>query len=333
LTTAPAGSVSIETQTTSGIEPVFMYSYTRRKKITHSDKNARVDFVDQTGDAWQEFTVYHPKLKDWMRITGNANVQDSPYHGCCAEDLDWKQRVKLQAAAHKHVDHSISSTINLPEDVSVEKVAEIYETAWKAGCKGITVYRKNCRTGVLVENAEKDTRKSGKIQKTTAPKRPKTLPCDVHHIKVKGEEYFVLIGLLEKDPYELLAGKNGMIAKGVKHGTITKLKRGVYKAEFDDGTEMASITEQCSDEEEALTRLVSTGLRHGADIQFIVHQLEKVNGDMTSFAKSMSRALKKYVADGTTVYGESCKSCGSEKGLKREAGCVTCSQCGWSKCQ
>jgi ribonucleoside-diphosphate reductase alpha chain len=328
LTTAPAGSVSIETQTTSGIEPLFMMSYTRRKKINPNDKKARVDFIDQTGDCWQEFEVYHPKLKLWMDITGEEDIKKSPYFGCCAEDLDWKQRVKLQAAAGRHIDHSISSTVNLPEDVSVEKVAEIYESAWKMGCKGVTVYRKNCRTGVLVD---KKSQEEEKIEKTKAPKRPKVLPCDVHHTSVKGEEYLVLVGLLNNEPYEVFAGLNGHVKKSAKVGEIIKLKRGHYKAMLEHDVEIPSIADYSNDEEEALTRMTSTAIRHGADISFIAHQLEKVDGPMNSLARAMSRSLKKYIANGTKVHGEMCQSCTSDN-LARQEGCITCLSCGWSKC-
>jgi len=158
------------------------------------------------------------------------------------------------------------------------------------------------------------------------------LNCDTHHIKVKGEEYFVLVGLLnDSEPYEIFAGKNGTIDKSVKSGTITKLKRGHYRVEFDDKTEMNSLNDHCSDEQEALTRMSSTALRHGADIQFIVHQLEKVKGDMHSFARSMSRTLKKYIKDDTKVTGECCPTCNSEN-LVRQEGCKTCKDCAWTAC-
>jgi ribonucleoside-diphosphate reductase alpha chain len=311
LTTAPAGTVSIMTQTTSGIEPLFMIGYTRRRKIIGTEQNARVDFVDHLGDKWTEFTVYHPKVTEWMEVTGETDVTKSPWYGCCAEDLDWKQRVILQAKANAHVDHAISSTINLPEDVSIEKVKEIYETAWQYGCKGITVYRKNCRTGVLVEKKEEKKDEGDRIVKNHAPKRPKSLPCDVHHIRVKGNEYFVLVGLFgnSKDPYEVFAGLNGHISKGVKSGVVEKLSRGVYYASFEDGTEMKSVAEYIEDSEEALTRSISTSLRHGIDISYIVHQLEKTKGDLQSFSKAMARALKKYIPDGSVVSGESCPDC------------------------
>lgn len=328
LTTPPAGSVSILTQTTSGIEPLFMASYTRRKKITPSDKNARVDFVDPTGDRWQEFVVYHPRVKQWIEITGNTNIEQSPWHKCCAEDLDWKMRVKYQSTATRHIDHSISSTLNLPEDVTTEQVAEIYETAWKEGVKGITVYRKNCRSGVLIEN------KKDKPQENTsnqAPKRPKGLPCDVHHVTVKGEQYFVLVGKMDDRPYEVFAGRNGTLNKKTRTGIITKIKRGQYRCIFEDGTEMDNVAEFITEDQEALTRLSSTSLRHGVDIGFIVHQLEKVKGDMQSFAKSMSRSLKRYIADGSKVHGEECPNCGSSN-IVRQQGCCTCMNCAWSKC-
>lgn len=332
LTTAPAGSVSILTQTTSGIEPLFMTSYKRRKKINPNDSNAKVDFVDQSGDSWQEFTIYHSKLEGWKKVIGKNDEKESPYYGCCAEDLDWKQRVKLQAEATKHIDHAISSTINLPEDVTTEKVAEIYETAWKLGCKGITIYRKNCRSGVLIEDKDTKTHTEGKIKKNQAPKRPSTLPCGVHTVKVKNREYFVLVGLLENDPYEIFAGENTLeITKNTTKGELTKLKRGMYKLTLEDGYVHSSINKNCPDEEEAITRLVSTSLRHGADISFIVHQLEKIQGDMFGFSKAIARVLKKYVPDGTKISGETCQSC-NQTSLVRQEGCVTCLSCGWTKC-
>jgi ribonucleoside-diphosphate reductase alpha chain len=332
LTTAPAGTVSMLTRTSSGIEPVFMLGYVRRRKINANDATAKVDFVDNLGDKWTEFTVYHPTVSQWMKVTGETDVAKSPWYGCCAEDLDWKQRVILQAKANSHVDHAISSTINLPESVAEERVAEIYETAWKYGCKGITVYRNNCRTGVLVQKKEKEVKTDG-ISKTDAPRRPKSLPCDVHHVKVKGQEYFVLVGLFgENEPYEVFAGKNGQIAKSVKNGTLEKMARGRYQATFDDKNVFENVSDHCDDMEEAICRLTSTSLRHGADIAFIVHQLEKIpGGDMHAFYKAMSRTLKKYIKEGQKVTGENCGECGASS-LIRAEGCVRCASCGWTKC-
>lgn len=328
LTTAPAGTVSILTQTTSGIEPAFMLEYLRRKKVNPSDKNARIDFVDQSGDSWEEFIVYHPKVRDWMKITGETDIKKSPWYGYCAEEIDWQQRVKLQAAAQKHIDHSISSTINLPENISVEKVAEIYETAWKSGCKGITVYRSNCRSGVLVDNKKIE---DINIPKTDSIKRPKEIPCDLHHITVKGEPYLVVVGLVNSDPYEVMVTR-GKFPKKYANGISRKVKRGQYEVIVGDSDEVKiQVTSDCDEHEEALTRMTSTALRHGADINFVVHQLEKSKGDIQSFSKSIARALKKYISDGQKVSGESCSSCGSES-IVRQEGCVTCKNCGWSKC-
>lgn len=367
LTTAPAGSVSILTQTTSGIEPLFVPYYTRRKKVNPNDNVSIVDFVDQSGDCWQEFLVTHPKLFDWAKVQGvdlqaewdkkfakllekekkkddqevikrcreealrvvDKYIEKSPWYEACADDLDWKFRVKLQASATKHVDHAISSTINLPNDVSVDKVAEIYECAWEMGCKGITVYRDGCRSGVMVKHGEKE---EDRITKTNAPKRPREIPADIHHTSVKGDQYFVLVGLLNGDePYEVFAGRNGFIAKSVKSATIKKIKRGHYEAILDNGEKVENIAEHVDDEQEAITRMVSASLRHGADINFVVHQLEKTRGDLWSFAKALSRCLKKHIPDGSVVHGETCDTCGGEH-IQRREGCVTCMDCGWSRC-
>lgn len=327
LTTAPAGSVSLLTRTTSGIEPCFKLSYVRRRKITHSEKDAKVDFIDNSGDKWQEYTVMHPKLQEWMKITGENDIKKSPWHGSCAEDIAWMSRIKLQAACQKHVCHSISSTINLPENISIDKVSEIYHTAWEAGCKGITIYRNNCRTGVLVE-------KSNGIVHTTAPKRPKSLPCDIHHVNVikmgKNHEYMVIVGLLGNDPYEIFALENGHVDKTCTKGKIVKIGRGHYQLEFSDGTILKNITKDTSGSEDALTRVLSCGLRHGSDVQFIVSQLEKTQDELFCFAKAISRTLKKYIKDGTKICGEECPEC--KAALVRQDGCIKCFSCGYSKC-
>lgn len=328
LTTPPAGSISILTQTTSGIEPCFKISYKRRKKINENDNDTRVDFIDGNGDKWQEFEIYHPKVKEWMNITGEKDIKKSPWYGCCAEDIDWINRVKIQAVANKNVDHSISSTVNLPEDVTVEEVAKIYETAWKEGVKGITVYRKNCRAGVLVDSTKEE---KNLIKKNHAPKRPPILKCDIYPITSRGESYFVIVGVLGEDPYEVFAGKGWEPKKSLKKGNIKKLKRGKYSLLEENGEVILdSISDKISDDQEAITRLISSNLRHGCDVSFVVHQLEKVKGDLLSFAKALSRILKKYIPEDTKIYGESCKECGSE--LTRREGCVSCASCGWSRC-
>ncbi len=334
LTTAPTGSVSILTQTSSGIEPVFQTHYIRRKKITHEDKNVKVDFIDNVGDKWQEFPVYHSKIKNWMEISKENDIKKSPYYQCCAEDLNWPDRVKLQSIAQKHIDHAISSTLNLPENVSVNKVAEIYESAWKSGCKGITIYRKNCRTGVLIDLEEK---KQELIKYNDAPKRPKNIDAKLHFFTVKGEKYYVGIGLLNDFPYEIFTGfnmdkKHEFIPKDAKDGIIIKNKRGDY-------TFREKITQEeyrlnnghSNDEADALTRIISCALRHGAKIEFLVHQLEKTKGDLTSFSKCLARTLKVYIKDGTKISGENCSNCGSSN-IQRDSGCSVCKDCGSSKC-
>ena len=345
LTTAPAGSVSLLTQTSSGIEPQFMIEpYIRRKKGNPGDTGFRTDFVDQSGDSWMEFRVYPPKVKMWMEISKEKDLTKSPWSGSTAAELNWKKRVELQAKATKHVDHSISSTLNLPNNVSIEAVNEIYKTAWHSGCKGVTIYRDGCRTGVLVADTKKECK--DEIIITRAPKRPETLSCDVHHCTAKGKSYFVIIGKLKDKPYEIFASLNHtsdsdedlLISKSFTSGTLTKENRGHYKAELFDknGNTMIikKIGDKLTEEESALTRMISTALRHGADVQFVVHQLEKVEGAMYGFSKSISRALKKYVADGTEVSGETCGSCQTKDkcALVRQEGCIICKSCGWSKC-
>ena len=291
------------TQTTSGIEPTFALSYNRKKKILSSDTLTKVSFVDAMGDKWQEFPVYHHGLQQWANINGKTteDANKSPYFKATSADIDWVASVDIQAAAQKWISHSISKTCNLPSTATKEMVAQVYMRAWESGCKGFTVYRDKCRDGVLTTNeAKKD--ETVKIVKTHAPKRPKDLNCDVFHIKVKGQEYFVIVGLWEDGtPYEIFAGKNGIISKTVKHGKLTKKARGEYCCAFDDGSEACNIANFITDEQEAITRLASFGLRHGGDISFLVHQLEKTTGTLDSFAKVLVRVLKKYIKDGTKI--------------------------------
>jgi ribonucleoside-diphosphate reductase alpha chain len=334
LTTAPAGTVSTLTQTTSGIEPAFMLEYKRRKKITH-DSDAKADFVDQSGDKWQVFSIFHHKVLEWMKITGETDLQKSPWYMSCAEDLDWADRVMLQSKAQRHIEHGISSTLNLPEQATEQDVATIYEKAWELGLKGITVYRKNCRTGVLVDNKTR-------VQKTNAPKRPKTLECDVHFVLFDKLEYFVIVGLFEKEPYEVFIGNNitdlpdhdlidRHIKRNVKNGLLRKNKRGHYSLiDTDHHVICDNIADKCDNEEEAIARLISISLRHGSDIAFITHQLEKIKGDLNSLARGIARVLKKYITNGIKVSGEECGQCGAI--VIRQEGCITCKSCGWSKC-
>lgn len=333
LTTAPVGTISLLSKlkdlfgTTSGIEPLYSdMPYTRKKKGNPGDKDFRSDSVDQNGDHWMHYLVYPSGIQEWMKIANNSDIKKSPWYNNCAEQLNWKNRVRLQAAAQKHVDHSISSTINLPNNATVEDVATIYETAWKYGCKGITVYRDGCRTGVLVKEDKKDEI----LTKTTAPKRPKDLNCDIHHVKSRGQDFFVVVGLFNGEPYEVFAGLNGQVSH-CKQGILTKLKRGHYRLTTKDGKTLENICDLLTDEQAVIARMISLSLRHGSEIQFIVDQIEKSPGDMSNFGKAIARVLKKYISDGTKVVGQECGNCGSSA-LIRQEGCITCSSCGNSKC-
>lgn len=331
LTTAPTGSVSILSQTTSGIEPLFQLNpYVRRKKINPNDKNAQINFVDQNGDSWQEFEIYHPKVKIWMNETGDKDIKKSPWYNCCAEDIDWINRVHLQSAAQKHVCHAISSTINLPENVSEERVGEIYQTAFNSGCKGITVYRKNCRTGVLVDKNQGSEKKIPQLKT-----RPDKLVAEFHHFTVKNHRYYVAVGMVEDKPYEVFTGSNHdqdgeiIIPKTVKEGFI--LKEGSRQYVFLTDDKKYKLTNGHNDPTaDALTRLISHSLQCGVDISSTINQIQKTEGEMHSFAKVLARTLKKYIKDGTKL-DDNCPSCQSHS-LEYSSGCLTCKSCGWSKC-
>jgi ribonucleotide reductase alpha subunit len=327
LTNSPAGTVSLETQTSQAIEPVYELITHRRKKINPNDEGARIDFVDASGDRWMEFDVLHPNLKKWMEVTGKDDIKLSPWWGCCAKDIEANQRIQIQAAAQQHIDHSISSTINLPKNVNQKTVGEIYEKAWSAGLKGITVYREGCRDGVILSGTKK--------KNIELAERPRELRCDVHHTQIDGKRYFVLVGLWEDGrPYEVFAGKNGFMSNKVKSGKIIRQRKGYYKALFNEtDIELSPITASSSEMEGAITRLTSTSLRHGADMHVVVQQLEKVGeeGAMHCFARGVARTLKKYIKDGTIEKGEVCPECNVENPV-RQSGCIMCSSCGWSKC-
>lgn len=335
LTTAPTGSISMLTRTTSGIEPLFMMSSVRRKKGNLNDDGFRTDFVDDVGDHFMEFEVFHPKLKLWMDITGETDITKSPWYGCCAEDLDYKSRVLTQAAAQAHVCHSISSTVNLPADATVDDVKNVYEYAWKNGLKGITVYRNGCRSGILLEKKdEKGLDKSDDNGIIEDEKRPKELPCDVHHTVIGGKQYIVMVGLMNGKPYEVFAGKQNFIPKSVESGIIKRKKKDFYMAKFDGtGDELSPVTAIMSEMEEIITRFTSLSLRCGVNMNVLVKQLEKVGEkqELHSFARGLVRVLKKYIPDGTIEKGESCPECSCKK-IVRQEGCVLCTSCGWSKC-
>lgn len=343
-TIAPTGTTSMMAQTTSGIENLFLPVHFRSKKVNPNDANVRVDYTDEVGDSWQEYPVFHPTFKTYLKVKGltddeiknlsneeaESYVEDSPYYGATVNDVDWVQKVKLQGVVQKHIDHSISVTVNLPEDISVEKVNDVYMTAWKSGCKGVTIYRDGSRGGVMNTKSKKD-QKSGIIH-NDAPKRPDELPCDVYHTTAKGERWTVFVGILEGEPYEVFATR-GEHGKHKTTGKIVKVKQGHYN--FENGETVENITQDNTDEESALTRLISTALRHGAKIDFVVEQLNKSEGTIVSFSKAIARQLKKYVGDEDRATANTqleCPDDGQECQVVFEEGCVKCLTHGTSKC-
>lgn len=346
-TTAPAGSVSALTQTTSGIEPVFLLSYVRRKKHNPSDKNAKVDFVDAMGDSWQEFTVYHHGVKKWMEVTGETDITKSPYFGATSNEIDWVASVDLQAAAQQSIDHSISKTCNLPENVTKEVVSQVYLRAWQQGCKGFTVYRDKCRDGVLINNdtvKNKLDNRPSDINIVMAPKRPVELPCEIKKVKIKGEAWTIFIGLLNNKPYEVFGGLSKYVDIPNKYKTGRIIKNGkvngvtAYNLKIGEGDDLMMIKDIANVFENAnfgaFTRTISLALRHGTPIQYVVEQLLKdKNSDVTSFTTVVARVLKNYIADGTkSTVEKKCPECGAENCFAYQEKCLTCTNCGWSKC-
>lgn len=337
-TVAPTGTVSIMAGTSSGIEPVFLPFYQRKRKcMSESD---RVDYVDKVGEKYTLFTVVHPNLKRWAVETLNYSEsevnewslgvwkevwKESPYYGSTAPEIDWRQRVKLQGVVQKYITHSISSTVNLAKETTEEEIADIYIEAWKQGLKGITIYRDGCREGVLTQVEKPKT-----IEGRQAPKRPKELEADAYLIKAKGEQFIILVGMLESKPYEVFAfrPRNPISFKPHK-GVITKVSKMHYSFTSDvfhiDNLELANENV----EENAATLYSSMLLRHGVDIKYIVKTAKKVNDNITSFSSAMCRVLSKYIPN-EEIKGEVCPDCGGT--LVREGGCIHCKDCGYSKC-
>jgi ribonucleoside-diphosphate reductase alpha chain len=346
-TTAPVGSVSCLTRTTSGIEPAFLLSYKRRRKITQGDLTSRMDFVDPMGDKWQEYTVYHHWFKKWMDITGKTDPQESPYWGGTANDIDWEKSVDIQAAAQRWIDHSISKTCNLPNSATKETVNNVYLKAWAMGCKGFTVYRDGCRTGVLISNDEPKKEKKSEEGRLT-PKRPKSLDCDIHRATVRNgdvtESWLVLVGLLDDKPYEVFCGipENIEIPKRYKSGSLVKNGKRDGVATYnllvpvgeDDNLIFKDVVNLFDNPTQgAFSRTVSLALRHDVPLQYIVEQLQKdKNSDMFSFARVIARVLKGYIKDGTKSSEKGCPECGNSE-LVYQEGCLSCKACGFSKCK
>ena len=348
-TVAPTGTLSMLAQSSSGIEPVFMLSYKRRRKVNVLDKNAKVDFIDDMGDSWQEFTVYHHRLKTWMEVTGQTDITKSPYFGSTAPEIDWLKRVELQAIVQKYTTHSISSTINLSADTSVEKVGDIYLEAWKSGLKGITVYRDGSRSGVLVANdtKEKETKKDSTfIVETTPPKRPQVLEADVIRFMNHNEKWIAVIGILNNKPYEIFTGKvedSFIIPNWVEKGWVIKNKTESGKKRYDfqfldkEGYKVTleGLSRSFDKEYWNYAKLISGILRHGMPLPHVVNivsNLNLYNETINTWKNGVERALKKFIPNGTVAVDHKCSECGDPDGLVYEEGCLKCKSCGAAKC-
>jgi ribonucleoside-diphosphate reductase alpha chain len=346
-TVAPTGTLSMLAQTSSGIEPVFMTHYKRRRKLNQQDTEEKVDFIDDSGDKWQEFTVYHHNLKTWMDVTGNADISQSPYAGSTAPEIDWEKRVKMQAIVQKYVTHSISSTINLPNDVSLKKVSDIYMASWKQGTKGVTVYRDGSRSGVLVsaDDKEKDVLENTEFKETRAPSRPKKLDGKVVRFQNNKEKWIAVVGLLNGRPYEIFTGKTEdvfVLPQSVEYGWVIKHKRDDGTTQYDFQYEdkegykitMGGLSRSFDKEFWNYAKLISGVLRHGMPLHYVVDLIGKMNlydDNINTWKSGVVRALKTFIPNGTKVNDHTCGECGDE-GLIYEEGCLKCVSCGFSKC-
>jgi len=339
-TTAPVGSVSCLTQTTSGIEPAYLLSYQRRRKIT-SDAE-RVDFVDDLGDRWQMYDVFHQGVAEWMNVTGEEDITQSPYYQATSNDIDWSKSVELQAAAQRWIDHSISKTCNLPKDATHETVADVYMRAWLTGCKGFTVYRDGSRAGVLIAD-EKVVDVDDNGEPRLAPKRREYLDCEIHRAAISGENWIIFVGTLQGQPYEIFGGLSEYveIPKKWKEGKIRKRSRKTVESKYDlilgEGDDELVVKDIVSvfanPNHTAFTRTLSLSLRHGVPVQFLVEQLMKdKKADLFSFSRVIARCLKKYIADGTKASNGMIINCCNEPNVVYQEGCATCLTCGSAKC-
>lgn len=335
LTNAPTGSVSIMSQTSSGIEPVFRNSYTRRRKLNHDELGRDADFIDDLGDKWINFEVFHHNAQEYLDLHPETDVL--PKFFVESDGINWEKRVDIQSVIQKYIDHSISSTINLPMGTKPEVVGSLYEMGWKKGLKGITVYVDGSRSGVLITNDSKE--EGEKFPQHSAPKRPEELECEIHNIRVKDEDWMVMVGLVDGKPYEVIGGlsENIEIPKSVKRGMLRKVARKTKSARYDLSTDSGLVIRDVvkifdNYNNEVLTRMISLSLRHGTSVSHVVEQLKKdKNSDMFSFSRSLSRVLKKYIQDGTEASSEHCPTCESKR-LIYQDGCVQCQECGWSGC-
>lgn len=356
LTIAPTGTTSLMTQTTSGIEPVFLPVYKRRRKVNPNDKDARVDFVDEVGDSWEEYVVFHHRFKEWMKVKGhdtnkNYNQQEldelvkaSPYYKATSNDVDWLSKVNMQGAVQKWVDHSISVTINLPNDVSEDLVGKLYLEAWQSGCKGVTVYRDGSRSGVLISNEEKEEEQERLTPFPT--KRPDVLTADIVRFQNNKEKWIAFIGNINEQPYEIFTGladdEDGiLLPRWVSKGLIIKNRNEDGSSRYDFQyenkrgykTTIEGLSHKFDPEYWNYAKLISSTLRYGMPIDKIVDLINSLQLDSQSintWKNGVVRALKRYVEDGTQAKGR-CQNCNSDQ-LVYQEGCLTCTNCGSSKC-
>jgi ribonucleoside-diphosphate reductase alpha chain len=362
LTIAPTGTTSLMTQTTSGIEPVFLISYKRRRKVNPNDKDANVTFIDEVGDHWEEYHVFHHKFVDWLKAKGyNVDkvtklpedelqkiIEESPYNGATANDVDWVQKVKMQGAIQKWVDHSISVTVNIPEETTVEKVKEIYQTAWEVGCKGCTIYRDGSRSGVLVSNDDKkkESREVVHFDETMAPKRPERLGASIVKFKNSDEDWIAVIGLYEGKPYEIFTGRavdTFRLPDYVEDGWVIKAKdeHGANRYDFQfmdkEGYRITieGLSRSFNKEYWNYAKLISGILRHGMPLQHVVELVADLNVPqdyINNWKNGVVRSLKKFIPDGTKAAKKSCPECDDPEGLIYKEGCLMCKSCGFTEC-
>jgi len=338
LTNAPTGSVSIMSQTSSGLEPVFRNSYIRRRKLSHDEQHLEADHVDDMGDRWVEYLVFHHNVQQWLdshSATGEGAPELPPFF-VMSDGIDWERRVAVQSVIQQNIDHSISSTINLPEGTSAQLVGRLYREGWQQGLKGLTVYVEGSRSGVLVADT------SAGFPQHRAPKRPIELACNIHHTTIKGEKWIIVVGLMDGKPYEVMGGLSNLIeiprdkVEGILVKNPRKTMNSVYDLKVGKNGETIIIKDLVrafdNPNQSGFTRIISLGLRHGANIQYVVEQLQKDrDSDLFSFAKCIARILKNYIPDGQTATEKTCGECETE-GLVYVEGCITCKNCGFAKC-
>ena len=363
LTIAPTGSVSICTQTSSGIEPVFMVSYKRRRKVNPNDKNVNISFTDEVGDSWEEYRVFHHQFIKWLKIhdynideISNLNetelakiIKKSPYYKATANDINWINKVKMQGSIQKWIDHSISVTVNIPKETDEKLIGKIYETAWESGCKGMTIYRDGSRTGVLVSNEDNKEADPNAFTDTKAPSRPKVIEAKVVRFQNDYEKWVAVIGTIDNKPYEIFTGKADgfFVPSWVEKGWVLKEKEqkqdqehSRYDFQFEDKdgykTTMQGLSRQFDKEFWNYAKLISGTLRHGMPLPFVVNLVSNLTFEqdhINTWKNGIVRALKKYIPDGTQASEKKCPKCGDEDGLIYQDGCLTCKSCGYSRCE